>query len=79
VKGKAKGTKGYQAKILKIGGPIFIPYIHTLFNLAVKKGFPKPKTQSLNIDIFKSGDKNNPSNCRTIMIIPLLAKLYGII
>jgi hypothetical protein len=29
--------------------------------------------------IFKSGDKNNPFNHRTIMINPLLAKLYGII
>ena len=28
---------------------------------------------------FKSGDKNNPSNYQTIMISPLLAKLYGII
>ena len=31
------------------------------------------------IPIFKSGDKNYPSNYHTIMIIPLLAKLYGII
>ena len=29
--------------------------------------------------IFKSGDTNNPSNYQTIMISPLLAKLYGII
>ena len=29
--------------------------------------------------IFKSGDKNDPSNYQTIMISPLLAKLYGII
>ena len=31
------------------------------------------------IQIFKSGDKNDPSNCWTIMMSPLLAKLYGII
>ena len=31
------------------------------------------------VPIFKNGDKNNPSNYRTIMIIPLLSKLYEII
>jgi hypothetical protein len=44
VKGKAKDIEGYQAKILKIGGPILIPDIHKLFNLVVKLGFPKPWT-----------------------------------
>lgn len=77
--GKAKDIEGYQAKILKIGGHVLIPHIHKLFNLAVKQGFPTPWTKSLIIPIFKSGDKNNPSNYRTIMISPLLAKLYGVI
>ena len=45
----------------------------------VKQGFPTPWTQSLIIPIFKTGDKNDPFNYRNIMIIPLLAKLYGII
>jgi hypothetical protein len=40
--GKAKDIEGYQAEIFKIGGPILIPHIHKLFNLAVKQGFPKP-------------------------------------
>ena len=35
-KGKAKDIEGYQAQILKMGGPILIPQIHKLFNLAVK-------------------------------------------
>ena len=73
--GKSKGIKGYQAEILKIGGPVLIPHIHKLFNLVVKKGFPTPWTQSLVIPIFK----NFPSKYQTIMISPLLAKLYGII
>ena len=50
-----------------------------LFNLVVKQRFPTPWTQSLIIPILKNGDKNDPSNYRTIMISPLLAKLYGII
>jgi hypothetical protein len=77
--GKAKDIEGYQAEFFKIGGPILIPHIHKLFNLAVKQGFPKPWTQSLIVPIFKNGDKNIPSNYRTIMISPILAKLYGII
>jgi hypothetical protein len=77
--GKAKDIEGYQAEIFKIGGPILIPHIHKLFNLAVKQGFPKPWMQSLIVPIFKNGDKNIPSNYRTIMISPILAKLYGII
>ena len=56
-----------------------MPHIHKLFNQAAKQGFPKPWTQSLIIPIFKSGDTNNPSNYRTIMISPLLSKLHGII
>ena len=65
--------------ILKIGGFVLIPHIHKLSNLAVKQGFPTPWTQSLIISIFKSGDKNDSSNYRIIMISPLLATLYGII
>lgn len=77
--GISKDIEGYQAEILKIGGPVLIPHIHKLFNQVVKQGFPKPSTQSFIIPIFKSLDTNNPSNYQTIMISPLLAKLYGII
>jgi hypothetical protein len=35
--------------------------------------------QSLIVPIFKNEDRNIPSNYRTIMISPILAKLYGII
>jgi len=76
--GKTKDTEGYQAEILNIGGPVLIPHIYKLFNQAVKQGFPKPWTESLIIPIFKSVDTNNPSNYRTIMINPLLARLYGL-
>ena len=78
-KGKTKDIKGYQAKKIKIRGSILIPHIHKLFNLAVKHGFPKPWTQSLIVPIFKNGDRNIPSNYRTIMISHILAKFYGII
>lgn len=77
--GKYKYIEGYHTEILKIGDLVLIPYIHKLFNQAVKRGFPKPWIQSLIIPIFKSGDTNNPSEYRKIMMSPLLAKLYGII
>jgi hypothetical protein len=70
-KGKGKDIEGYQDEILKTGGPILIPHIHKLFNLAIQQGFPKPWTQSLIVPIFKSGDKRNPSNYRTIIISPI--------
>jgi hypothetical protein len=34
--GKAEDIQGYQAETFKIGGPIFIPHTHKLFNLAFK-------------------------------------------
>jgi len=77
--GKAKDIEEYQAEILKIGGTVLVPHIHKLFNVVVTQGFLIPLTQSVIIPIFKSSDKNNPSNYRTMMISPLLAKLYGII
>jgi hypothetical protein len=77
--GKAKDIEGYQDEIFKIGRPILIPHMHKLFNLAVKQGFPKPWMQSLIVSILKNGDRNIPSNYRTIMISPISAKLYGII
>ena len=60
--GKAKDIEGYKDEILKIEGPILIPHIHKLFNLIVKKGFPKPWKKSLIVPIFKNGDRNIPSN-----------------
>jgi hypothetical protein len=42
-------------------------------------GIPKPWTQSIIVPIFKREGKNNPSNYRNIIIIPLLARFYGII
>jgi hypothetical protein len=64
--GKTKDIEGYQAEILKIGGPILIPHIHKLFNLAIQQGIPKPWTQSLIVPILKEGIKVIP-----IIIRPL--------
>jgi hypothetical protein len=76
---KAKDIEGYQDEMFKIRGPILIPHIHKLFTFAVKEGFPKLWMQNLIVPIFKNGDRNIPSNYRTIMISPILAKLYVIV
>ena len=62
INGKSKYIEGYGEKILKIGGPVLILHTHKLFNIAVMEGFSLAWTQSLVIPIFKSGDKNDPSN-----------------
>jgi hypothetical protein len=77
--GKVKDIEGYQDETFKIKGAILIPHIHKIFNLVVKKSFPKPWMQSLIVPIFKNGDRNILSNYRTIMISSILANIYGII
>lgn len=71
--------EGYQTKIIKIGRSVLIMQIHNLLNFAVTHGIPKLWMQRLIVPIFKSGDKNVPSNYRTIMISHILVKLYGMI
>ena len=70
--------KSTKLKFLKQESLSF-PHIQKLFNLMVKQGFPKPWTQSLIVHIVRSSDKSNPSKYRAIMIIPIKARLYGII
>jgi hypothetical protein len=59
--------------------PILIPYIHKLFNFAVKHSFPTHFTQRFIVHEFKRNKNINPFNYRTIMNNLLLAKLYRII
>ena len=53
------------------------PHIMEIFNTIIKQGFPRDWKTSLAIPLFKSGDINNPSNYRTIMINLLFAKLFN--
>jgi len=77
--GTTRDIEGYQAEIFKMARLVLIPHVYKLHSLAVKQDFLKPWTQSLIVPIFKSGDKNIPSNYKTIMISHILAKLYGLI
>jgi hypothetical protein len=75
--GKAKDLVELQAEYLKWGSKTIAPHIMKIFNNIIQQGFPTDWTTSLAIPLFKSGDVNNPSNYRTIMINPLFAKLFG--
>ena len=66
-----------QAEYLKWGMNILAPHIMEIFNI-IQQGFPRDWTTSLAIPLFKSGDINNPSNYRTIMINPLFANIFSI-
>jgi hypothetical protein len=74
---KAKDLDELKAKYLKWGLKILPPHITKNFNNIIQQGFPTDWTNSMEIPLFKSGDVNNPSNYRTIMIKPLFAKLFG--
>ena len=75
--GKAKDLVELQVKYLKWGMNALAPHIMKIFNNIIQQGFPRDWTTSLAIPLFKSGDINNPSNYRTIMINPLFAKLFS--
>ena len=75
--GKAQHIDGLQAEYLKWGAEILTPHITKIFNSVNREGFPVRWTTSVVIPLHKSGDINNPSNYRTIMINPLFGKLFG--
>jgi len=73
--GKAKDLVELQAEYLKWGSNILAHHITKKSNHIIQQGLPTDWTTSLAIPLFKSGDINNPSTYRTIMINPLFAKL----
>jgi hypothetical protein len=75
--GKEKDLDELQVEYLKWGLKILSPHITKNFNNIIQQEFPIDWTTSMVIPLFKSGDVNNPSNYRSIMINPLFAKLFG--
>ena len=74
---KAEDIIGLQAEFLKWGVELLAPHIKEIFNGVIRDGFPEEWTTNVVIPLFKSGDTNNPSNYRTIMVNPLMGKLFG--
>lgn len=77
VESKAQDIDGLQVEYLRWGMEILTPHIKRIFNGVIQNGFPANWTTSIVIPLHKSGDINNPSNYRTIMINPLFGKLFG--
>ena len=75
--GKAKDLVELQEEYIKWRMNILAPHIMEIFNNVIQQEFQRNWTTSLAIPLFKSGDINNPSNYRTIMINPLFAKLFS--
>jgi hypothetical protein len=74
---KEKTLDELQAEYLKWGLKILSPHLIKIFNNIIQSGFAIDWTISMEIPLFKSGDINNPSYYRTIMINLLFAKLFG--
>ena len=74
--GKEKDLAELQVESLKWRMNTLAPYIMEILNNNIQQGFPRDWTTSLAIPLFKSGDINNPSNYRTIIINPLFAKPF---
>ena len=74
--GKAQDIDRLQAEFLKWGTNLLTPHISNIFNMVTQGCFSTEWTTSVVIPLHKSGDVNNPSNYNTIMINPLLSKLY---
>ncbi|XP_059077929.1 disease resistance protein Roq1-like [Cryptomeria japonica] len=75
--GKASDIDGLQAEFLNWGVELLAPHIKGIFTRVIQDGFLVDWTTSVVIPLFKSGDINNPSNYCTIMVKPLLGKLFG--
>jgi len=69
---KAKNFVELQVEYLKWGMNILAPHIIEIFNNVIQQEFPRDWTTSITIPLFKSGEINDPSNYRTIMINPFL-------
>jgi hypothetical protein len=74
---KMEDIDGLQDEFLKWGVELIAPHIKGIFNGVIQDDFPEEWTTSVVIPLFMNGDINNPSNYRTIVVSPLMGKLFG--
>ena len=75
--GKACGTDGVFAEMLKEGGSNILDYLYKLFNTIFDSGqYPEEWFKAIVIPIFKKGDIDKPDNYRGISLINVLCKCY---
>lgn len=73
---KSTGSDGISANIMKSCGDVIIPYITYIINQSIDKGmFLDSLKQVRVIPIYKSGDKDDLGNYRSISILFTLSKI----
>ena len=74
---KATGLDNIPCKLLKIGVEVISESLTTIFNAAISKGtFPTDWKLASVSPIFKSGNKDDPNNYRSISVIQAVAKAF---
>ena len=73
---KASGIDKLPGRFLKDGAKILSKPITEMYNLSISHGiFPNACKVAKLKPIFKKGKKVDPSNCRPILLLPLISKI----
>ena len=75
--GKAGDSSGIYAEMLKWLPQEGLAYVTDILNQAYSHGFPPDWQENCIKALHKGGDKNELSNYRTIMLRPIMSKLFG--
>ena len=74
---KATGHDKISNKILKIGAPFIYKSLTDLFNLSITTNvFPCDWKIAKVSPLFKSGERSDPNNYRSISVLPMIACLF---
>jgi len=74
---KAEGIDGLGNEILKKSKIVIVPLLCSLFNKILVTGvYPDEWCNAVIIPIYKSGDKDSPSNYRGISLLTCISKLF---
>ena len=74
---KTGGSAGLVGEPLKYGGSGMIDLLQQLFAVVWREEFvPSQWRESLIVNLFKKGDKENPRNYRGITLLSVVGKLF---
>ena len=74
---KSVGLDNIPNKILKIAADVVAHSLMAIFTASINTGiFPQEWKESRVSPVYKSGARNDPSNCRPISVIPVIAKIF---
>lgn len=76
-RGKAVGSDGLCAEVLKEGGPAMLQCLHELIRLVWLGGeVPMDWLRGIVVPLHKDGDKRQPLNYRPITLLSIVGKVY---